>query len=58
MPKTDKSEQIPEPKTLFVDELRVIFAEKLLKERDLDAAFTKAVWVAFKHGVEVGRAER
>lgn len=47
-----------EPSALFVEDLRKTFAEKLLKENSLDAAFVKAVWVAFKHGVEVGKAER
>lgn len=50
MPKT-------ESEMMLVDELRKIFAEKLLKELDMDAAFTKAVWVAFKRGIEIGRLE-
>ena len=38
-----------------VDFLRKVFAEKLEKELDLDAAFVKAVWVAYKQGVEDGK---
>lgn len=54
---TEQKQEFSSTDTLFVDELRVLFAEKLLKELDLDAAFTKAVWVAFKRGIEIGRKE-
>ncbi|MDI1360646.1 hypothetical protein [Methylotenera sp.] len=31
--------------------LRTVFAEKLLATDDFQAAFTKAVWVAYKAGI-------
>jgi hypothetical protein len=35
-----------------------IFRDKLAKENSLDAAFTKAVWVAYNRGLADGRAEQ
>lgn len=35
-----------------------IFRDKLLKTGSLDAAFLKAVWVAYNRGLADGRAER
>lgn len=37
-----------------MDYLRQQFAEKLQKENDFDAAFTKAMWLAFKAGYAAG----
>ena len=37
---------------LDIDILRKVFAEKLLKTGDLDKAFIKAVWVAYKQGIK------
>jgi hypothetical protein len=37
-----------------VDELKAVFQDKLERTGSLDAAFTKAVWVAFKKGYEIG----
>lgn len=39
---------------LDVSELRKAFYEKLAATDSLDAAFTKAVWLAFKAGLAAG----
>lgn len=35
-----------------VEELREVFAQKLLATNNFDAAFVKAVWVAYQKGLE------
>jgi hypothetical protein len=37
---------------IAVDELLQIFSEKLLKTGSFDRAFTKAVWISYKKGIE------
>lgn len=37
---------------LDVAELREVFAEKLRRTNNMDAAFVKAVWVAYQKGLE------
>jgi hypothetical protein len=39
---------------ISVDELKAVFQDKLERTGSLDAAFTKAVWVAFKKGYNIG----
>ena len=39
-----------------MEELTKVFNDKLVKTGSLDAAFTKAVWVAFKKGYNIGYA--
>ena len=34
-----------------IQELKDIFAEKLIKSKSVDEAFTKACWVAYKQGL-------
>lgn len=42
-----------------VSTLRQVFNEKLEKTGSMDAAFTKAVWVAYQKGVEdAGKEEQ
>lgn len=36
---------------ISTDELKKIFNDKLAKTGSLDAAFTKATWVAYKNGI-------
>lgn len=38
------------------DQLKQLFQEKLAATGSLDAAFTKAVWVAYTSGFDDGRA--
>ena len=38
--------------TIFVDELRDLYRDKLERTGSFDAAFTKAVWVAYQKGIE------
>jgi hypothetical protein len=40
---------------ITVSKLVAIFTEKLVKTGSFDAAFTKAVWVAYKEGVKDGQ---
>ena len=40
-----------------VDALRKEYADKLVKTKSHDEAFTKAVWLAYKEGIKDGRAE-
>jgi hypothetical protein len=47
-----------ETKTMLTtDKLRMVFKDKLEKTGSLDAAFTKAVWVAYKRGIADGKAD-
>lgn len=39
---------------ILVADLRQVFADKLAKTGSLDAALTKAVWVAYKQGLADG----
>jgi hypothetical protein len=39
---------------ITIQELNKIYIEKLIKTGSYDAAFTKATWIAFKAGIEVG----
>lgn len=39
---------------ISVDELKKQFYEKLASSGSLDQAFTKAVWIAYKKGIEDG----
>ena len=49
------TEQV-ESKMIGMEELTKVFNDKLVKTGSLDAAFTKAVWVAFKRGYNIGYA--
>ncbi|MCX6010321.1 MAG: hypothetical protein NTW48_09915 [Chloroflexi bacterium] len=42
---------------LDVNELKKIFSVKLMNTASLDEAFTKAVWEAYKKGVEDGKSK-
>ena len=42
---------------ITVGELRKVFSEKLERTGSFDAAFTKAVWVAFQDGMKEGLQE-
>ena len=42
---------------LDVNELKKIFSVKLMNTASIDEAFTKAVWVAYKKGVEDGESK-
>lgn len=42
---------------LDIASLRAAFAEKLKRTGSMDAAFTKAVWLAFKAGIEAGKQQ-
>lgn len=42
---------------LTTDELKVIFSDKLTVTGNMDAAFTKAVWIAYKRGVADGEVK-
>ena len=46
------------PAMIDVAELRRLYADKLMATGSHDAAFTKAVWVAFKAGIAAGRSEK
>lgn len=41
---------------ILTDVLKRQFTEKLHKTGSFDEAFTKAVWAAYLHGIEEGRA--
>jgi hypothetical protein len=44
--------------SINVEDLKVAFAEKLLKSSSFDQAFTKACWLAYKAGLaETGKIE-
>jgi hypothetical protein len=40
---------------ILTEDLILVFQEKLAKTGSLDAALTKALWVAYKAGVAEGR---
>ena len=42
---------------LRVDDLKADFWEKLAATKSFDQAFTKAVWISYKAGVEDGKKE-
>ena len=50
-PSTEKQKNLG---VMLVDELKTLFAEKLAKTGSLDAAMTKAVWVAYTRGFADG----
>lgn len=43
---------------LDVDDLKLVFLEKLERTKSLDEAFTKAVWIAYKEGIKAGKEEK
>lgn len=40
-----------------IDTLREIYIDKLQRSGSFDQAFTKACWIAFKRGREIGQIE-